>query len=298
MTTKERLVLVTGATGQQGGGAARALLSRGVRVRALVRNPQGEPAAALRRLGAEVVGGDLGDRASLEAAARGADAVFSVQPSEGQPQYGVTSEDEARFGKNVADAARAARVRHLVYTSMAGLEPGTGVGHFESKWQIETYVRSLDVPFTILRPGAFFELLTQPQFYAAPGKFTFFYPPEHRIPFIAAEDIGAIAAAVLAAPDAFAGRTLELGGDVLTGVETAAALGRATGQPLAYARFPAEALRENTLFERIVEAALKLRVDIDVASLRALHPTLKTLATWLEEGGAARIPVTSRSGAQ
>ncbi|WP_437877137.1 NmrA family NAD(P)-binding protein [Sorangium sp. So ce513] len=290
MGTKERLVLVTGATGQQGGGAARALLSRGVRVRAFVRDPQGEPAAALRRLGAEVVGGDLGDRASLEAAARGVDAVFSVQPSEGQPQYGVTSDDELRFGKNVADAARAAGARHLVYTSMAGLVPGTGVGHFESKWQIEAYVRSLGVPFTILRPGAFFELLTQPHFYATPGAFTFFYPPAHRIPFIAAADIGAIAAAVFAAPEAFAGRTLELAGDVLTGVEVAAALERATGRPLAYARIPAEALRANPLFERVVEAALKLRVDVDVASLREIHPGLKTFATWLDEGGAARIP--------
>ena len=294
MATKETLVLVTGATGQQGGGAARALLSRGVRVRALIRNPQGEPAAALRRLGAEVVGGDLGDRASLEAAARGADAVFSVQPSEGQPQSGVTSDDEVRFGKNVADAARAAGARHLVYTSMAGLLPGTGVGHFESKWQIETYVRSLDVPFTILRPGAFFELLTQPQFYATPGKFTFFYPPAHPIPAIAADDIGAIAAAVIAAPDAFAGRTLELAGEVLTGVDVAAAIGRATGRPLAYSTIPAEALRENPVFTRVVEAAIKLRVDVDVDALRAIHPGLKTLATWLEEGGAARIPVPPR----
>ncbi|XXX78296.1 NmrA/HSCARG family protein [Sorangium sp. So ce134] len=293
-TEKERLVLVTGATGQQGGATARALLTRGARVRALVRNLGGEPAAALRRLGADVVGGDLGDRASLEAAARGADAVFSVQPSEGQPQYGITSEDELRFGKNVADAARAAGVRHLVYTSMAGLVPGTGVGHFESKWQIEAYVRSLDVPFTILRPGAFFELLTQASLYSTPGAFTFFYPPEHRIPAIAADDIGAIAAAVIAAPENFVGRTLELAGDVLTGVEVAAALGRATGRPLAYATFPAEALRQSPLFERIVEAAIKLRVDIDLAALRALHPGLKTLATWLDEGGAARIPVASR----
>ncbi|WP_437945007.1 NmrA family NAD(P)-binding protein [Sorangium sp. So ce296] len=292
-TNKERLVLVTGATGQQGGGAARALLSRGVRVRALVRDPSGEPAAALRRLGADVVGGDLGDRASLEAAARGADAVFSVQPSEGQPQYGVTSDDELRFGKNVADAARAAGVRHLVYTSMAGLVPGTGVGHFESKWQIEAYVRSLDVPFTLLRPGAFFELLTQPQFYATPGAFTFLYPPGHRIPFIAADDIGAIAAAVFAAPDAFAGQTLELAGDVLTGEEVAAALGRATGRPLAYATVPAEALRQNPLIERVVEVAIKLRVDVDIPALRAIHPGLKTLAAWIDAGGAARIPVAS-----
>jgi uncharacterized protein YbjT (DUF2867 family) len=294
MSTKERLVLVTGATGQQGGGVARALLSRGVRVRALARNPRGERAEALRRLGAEIVGGDMGDRASLDAAARGADAVFSVQPSEGQPEYGVTSADEQRFGRNVADAARAAGVGHLVYTSLAGIEPGTGVGHFESKWQIEAYVRALGVPFTIVRPGAFFELLTAPHFYQVPGVFSFFYPPEHRVPFIAAEDIGAIVAAVFAAPETFAGQTLELAGEVLTGVEVAAALGRATGRPLAYARFPAEVLRQNPLFARIIEAATKLRVDVDIDALRALHPGLKTLAAWLDDGGAALLPPAPR----
>lgn len=290
MTTKGKLVLVTGATGQQGGGAARALLARGHRVRALVRSPGAERAAALERLGVELAVGDLGDRGSLDSAARGVDAVFSVQPSEGQPEYGVTSDDETRFGRNVADAARAASVGHIVYTSMAGLEPGTGVGHFESKWQIEQYIRALGVPFTIIRPGAFFELLAWPLFYQVPGAFTFFYPPEHRIPFIAAADIGAVAAAVFERPDTFAGQALELAGDVLTGAEVAAAIGRATGRPLAYARFSAESLRENPVLGRVIEASTKLRVDVDVASLRALHPGLKTLAAWLEGGGAALLP--------
>lgn len=283
------LVLVTGATGQQGGGAVRALLARGFRVRALVRDPGGDRAATLGRLGAEVVGGDLGDRASLEAAARGASGVFSVQPSEGQPEYGLGPDDEARFGRNVADAARTAGVSHLVYSSMAGLEPGTGVGHFESKWQVEQYIRSLDVPFTIVRPGAFFELLTLPLFYTVPGVLTFFYPPEHRIPWIAAADIGALAAVAFATPATFIGRTLELAGDVLSGAEIAAAIGRATGRSLTYAAFSAGALRENPVFERVVAAATRLRVEVDLPSLRALHPGLQTCAAWLEHGGAARL---------
>jgi len=283
------LVLVTGATGQQGGGAARALLARGFRVRALVRDPGGDRAAALRDLGVEVVGGDLGDRSSLEAAARGARGVFSVQPSEGQPEYGLAPDDEARFGRNVADAARAAGVSHLVYSSMAGLEPGTGVGHFESKWQIEQYIRSLGVPFTIVRPAAFFELLTQPLFYSVPGVLSFFYPPEHRIPWIAAADIGALAAATFATPGDFVGRTLELAGEVLSGPEVATAIGRATGRSLSYAAFPEGALRGNPALERVIAAATRLRVELDLASLRALHPGLQTCAAWLEHGGAASI---------
>lgn len=284
------LVLVTGATGQQGGGAVRALLARGFRVRALVRDPGSDRAAGLRDLGVDVVGGDLGDRSSLAGAARGADGVFSVQPSEAQFEYGLGPDDETRFGRNVADAARGAGVRHLVYSSMAGLEPGTGVGHFESKWQIEQHVRSLDVPFTIVRPAVFFELLTQPLFYSVPGVLRFFFPPEHRIPWIAAADIGELAAAVFAAPGDFIGRTLELVGDVRTGPEITTAIGRATGRPLRYAAFPTGSLSDNPVFERVVAAATRLRVDVDPASLRALHPGLQTFADWLERGGTGRIP--------
>lgn len=288
--TATSYVLVTGATGQQGGGTARALLARGIRVRAFVRDPDSAPAAALLRLGAELFVGDLGDRAALEAAARGTDGVFSVQPSAGQPGSGLAIDDEARFGRNVADAARAAGVRHLVYTSLAGVFPDTGVDHFDSKWEIEQYVHALGVPFTIVRPATFCELLTWPQFYALPGVLSFFFPPEARVPLIAAEDIGALAAVVFASPDRYAGRTVELAGELLTGPEIAAAISHATGRSLRYAEFPEAALRDNPIFARIVAAVQRLRVDVDVAALRAMHPGLQTFATWLARGGAARIP--------
>ena len=291
MTRMDRTIVVTGATGQQGGATARALLRDGVHVRALVRDPASPKAEALRDAGVELVRGDLGDRASIDEALRGAYGVFSVQVSSGQPEYGVTDEDEERFGKNVVDAARAAGVQHLVYTSVGGLFPDTGIGHFESKWRIEQYVRSSGVPATIVRPTAFMELLTQPHFGITGGTLTFFLDGDQTMQWIAAEDIGAVVARVFASPERHIGTTLEIAGDELTGPELAAKIGRATNRPLAYARFPDAVLEQSSLLRRLVElvAERKATGNADIAAVRALHPGLMTMDTWLDRGGAALL---------
>ena len=94
------------------------------------------------------------DRAQLDAAFKGVYGVFSVQ-NFWLPNVGF--EGEIRQGKNVADAAKAAGVQHLVYSSVGAAHRGMGQKHFESKWIIEQYIHSLDIPYTILRPAAFFE---------------------------------------------------------------------------------------------------------------------------------------------
>src|SRR5689334_8844849 len=119
MSTHSASVLVTGATGRQGGATARALLAAGVPVRALVRDPATDRAAAVAALGAELVEGDLRDPASLVAAARGARAVFSVQMPE---LRGDTwdFESELAQGVNLIGAALAAGVPQFVHTSVSG----------------------------------------------------------------------------------------------------------------------------------------------------------------------------------
>src|SRR5436309_13817371 len=112
-----KTILVTGATGQQGGALARLLLERGQRVRAMTRKPDSPAARALTGRGAELAAGDFDDRASLERAMQGIDAVFVVAtPAEA----GV--EAEIRQATTVADAAKAAGVRHLVYSSVANAD--------------------------------------------------------------------------------------------------------------------------------------------------------------------------------
>ena len=78
-TSDGRPILVAGATGRQGGSVVRHLLCRQLRVRALVRNPQGTRARALSDQGIEVVKGDMDDLASLKKAMAGVHGVYSVQ---------------------------------------------------------------------------------------------------------------------------------------------------------------------------------------------------------------------------
>ncbi len=148
------LILVTGATGQQGGAAARHLLKDGWKVRALVRAPESEKAVALQRAGAELAKGDLYDRASVDAALRGAYGVFSLQ-NYWLPDVGF--DGEVRQGKIVVDAAKAAGVKHFLYSSVGAAHRGMGQKHFQTKWIVEQYLHASGLPFTILRPAAFME---------------------------------------------------------------------------------------------------------------------------------------------
>src|SRR5262249_30478831 len=147
MPSSSQPVLVTGATGRQGGAVARSLLDRRIAVRALSRNPGKPSAQALAALGAEVVGGDLHDAAALTRAMEGVRGVFSVQN-----WWETGAAREVRQGKNVADAAKAARVPHLVYSSVGGAERGADITHWKTKWEIENYIRQLGLRATILRP--------------------------------------------------------------------------------------------------------------------------------------------------
>lgn len=117
----DRLIAVTGATGRQGGAVARHLLAGGWRVRALTRDPGSEPARRIAALGAEVVTIDMMNPDSLVPAFDNAHGVFSVQNP-------VISghEAEVQQGKNVADVAKSAGVRHLVYGSAGTGVAGTG----------------------------------------------------------------------------------------------------------------------------------------------------------------------------
>src|ERR687886_2667436 len=142
----ERLILVTGATGKQGGAVARSLLDRGFRVRALTRDPQRPEAQALTEQGAEVVQGDMEDRSAIDRVLEGAYGVFSVQ------NFWETGYDrEVRQGKTVAEAAKAAGVEHFVYSSVGSAHRQTGIPHFDSKWEVEEHIRQIGLPYTILR---------------------------------------------------------------------------------------------------------------------------------------------------
>lgn len=207
-------VLIFGATGNMGGAATRELLKLGWQVRAVTRNPTSEKSVALARLGADVVRADMADRASLEFVFDGIRRVFSVQ------NWSTSSvETETRQGKMVADVAKAAGIRHLVYGSAGTGEPGTGIPHFDAKLEVEAHMRKLDIPFSVLRPGPFMELLSKKEFYPALGawgaepKVVGWNLP---IPWVAVDDLGVAIARMFSDPSAWIGKDVTLFGDVKT----------------------------------------------------------------------------------
>jgi uncharacterized protein YbjT (DUF2867 family) len=162
-------VLVTGATGRQGGATARALLAAGIPVRALVRDPGTDRAKAVEALGAELVTGDLLDRDSVTRAAKGARAVFSVQMPEMSAE-GVDFDGEVTQGINLIEAAKAAGVPQFVHTSVTGAGQHTEApGWAEGRWSemepvlgaksaIQDRLRTAGFPhWTLLKPGFFME---------------------------------------------------------------------------------------------------------------------------------------------
>jgi uncharacterized protein YbjT (DUF2867 family) len=279
-----KVIAVTGATGQQGGAVARKLLAKGWKVRALTRDVDKPAAQEFVSLGAEIFPGDMENRAELDSAFQGAYGVFSVQ-NFWLPNVGF--EGEIRQGKIVADAAKAAGVQHLVYSSVGAAHRGMGQKHFESKWIIEQYIHSLDIPYTILRPAFFMENHNWSRAQILNGTLTSMgLRPEKEIQSVAVEDIGIFAALAFANPKQYLGKTLELSGDELTEAQTAEVFSKVIGRPVTLAA-PSGNGRRGSDEEMIAmfnffngEA-----YDADIPALRKLHPGLLTLEQWLRKNG-------------
>ena len=247
-----KTILVTGATGQQGGAVARALLAGGHKVRAMTRKPDGEAARALAGKGAEVVRGDLDDVASLEKALAGAWGVFAVQNT-----WEAGVEGEEQQGKRFAELARRAGVEHYVYTSVASAHRRTGIPHFENKWRIEQTVRALSFPsYAILRPVFFMENFQGPLVKPGldQGKLAMALRADTPLQMIAVEDIGAYGRLVFEQAAAFNGRELDIAGDEVTISEAARVLGAAMKRKLEFVPVPIEDVRKGsadyaTMFE-------------------------------------------------
>ncbi|WP_418955424.1 NmrA/HSCARG family protein [Streptomyces tritici] len=277
--TQGRTILVTGATGAQGGAVARMLLDDGWTVRALVRDPHRQAARDLQALGADLVLGDLDDPESLRAAARGAHGVFSVQPDLADPRPGI----EVRRGENVAEAAAAAGVEHLVYSSVGGADRKSGVPHFETKARIEASVAALGIPATVLRPTFFMENWTR--LVAAGGRErvgAIALAPDTSLQMIAVADIGRIAAEAFARPDEFAGVRLEIAGDELTIRQVAEAFTRIDGVPTRIRHQSVEEVRPHSpelaeMFGWLDEHGYRA----DVPALRERFPELLSFDAWL-----------------
>jgi uncharacterized protein YbjT (DUF2867 family) len=273
-------ILVTGATGQQGGAVARELLARGYHVRALSRKPDTEKAQALAVLGAEVVQGDLDDAASLQRVTKDVWGVFSVQNT-----WEAGVEKEELQGKRLAEVSKESGVQHLVYSSVGSADRNTGIPHFDNKWRIEETVRGLDFPsYTILRPVFFMDNFVSPWFKPAidDGNLMIGIKSSTVLQMIAVEDIGKYGAWAFRNHGELNGRAVDIAGDACTMPEAAKIIGSAVGKNIDFFQTPIEDVRKfSEDFAVMLEwfDAVGYNVDIgDLTQESRIRPT--TLAEW------------------
>lgn len=290
-------VLVTGATGQQGGALARHLLHWGYHVLAFTRRLDSPSARALQALGAELVLGDFEDRASLEAAVRRADIVYAMATPF---QAGI--EAEVRHGLHLVDAARQAGLKHFIYSSVAGADQRTGIPHFDSKHEVERYVRHSGLPYTIIAPTFFMENFTGPMFREGlhAGQLAMALPPHRGLQMVAVEDLAAFTARIIFAGEDFLGERIDVASDEVTGQQAVDLLSYVSGHRLHYQQLPLELVLEHSEdLARMYEWLDRVGYHADILTLR--HEFLDVgwhtfeewtrVQDWSFVGGAARMAV-------
>jgi uncharacterized protein YbjT (DUF2867 family) len=272
----QKTILVTGATGKQGGAVLRHLFGDGFRLRAMTRKPEGEAAQVLAAQGVEVIRGNLDDVESLRAALDDVWGVFAVQNTW---EAGVELEEEQ--GKRIANLAREAGVQHFVYTSVGSAERETGIPHFDNKWRVENVVRALGFPsHVILRPVFFMENLPSPWFLNGDVLGTAM-KGNTVLQMVAVDDIGRLGARAFTDAAELNGREIEIAGDEATMLHAAAVLRKSLGRDINFVEYPITAVREQSedmalmleWFDRTGYAA-------DIAALDAEFGPMTRLEEW------------------
>ena len=283
METQEKIILVTGATGHQGGAVARHLIKDGWKVRAISRHPEKPEAQALRNEGIEVEYGDFEDPQSLQKAVEGCYGVFSVQ----QPhEYGVDA--EVKQGIALIDAAKNAGIKHFVYSSVGGAERNTGIPFFESKWKIEQYLYRSGLNWTVFRPVNFMENFLDSRMQDSIYNGIFPMPLNSDMPLqlICVDDIGGFVAMAFKDLDTFTGKALEIAGDELTGREMAQVFSKAIGRQVTYQEIDLDELQSvGAGFEMMYDWLNRKGYAADIEYLRGLYPELKTFEDWAVSSG-------------
>jgi uncharacterized protein YbjT (DUF2867 family) len=273
------LILVTGATGTQGGAVARELLARGFPVRALTRNPEQPAARALADAGADVVQGDFAAADTLVAAMQGAHGVFAVTDFW---EHGF--DGEVAHGKALIDAAESAGIAHFVFSSVAGADDDSGLAHFESKLAIEEMLAESDLAYTILRPVEFMDNWRYRRESLLAGTYRNPRAPTDEHQWIAARDIGFFAGEAFDQPDEWIGRTVEIAGDELSLAELVAVMSEVFGRPVAHQQVSWEDFEATAGAE--IAAMNRWFADVgyavNIESLRSRYPQLQTVRQYLE----------------
>jgi uncharacterized protein YbjT (DUF2867 family) len=272
MVANQRNILVTGATGQQGGSLTRLLLQKKHRVYALTRNTQSPAAQDLRNRGANIVKGDLDDSDSLKRAVKDVESVFLM----GTP-FEDGTEGETRRGKLMADIAKENNIEHLVYSSVANADKNTGIPHFESKYKVEQHIKNLGIPHTIIGPTFFMENLLGPGL--EQGQLALPLSSSTTLQQSALENIGEFSALVLERRKPFLGKRIDIASDEVTGEQAAKILSNELRQRIRYVPVPLEQVYQaNEDMARMYEWYEKAGTGIDISSLHQEYPEVNWLS--------------------
>lgn len=286
-----RLILVTGATGAQGGSVTRHLLKRGTfGVRALTRDPDSAKAEALRQAGAEVVRGDLEDPAGLRAALDGCYGCYGVT------NFWEHFEREAELGRNLVDAVAASGVEHFVFSTLPNVKQLTDgeleVPHFDIKGELEDYARGRDIPATFVHIAFYYEnfLAFFPPQKQEDGSFVVGFPQgDTPLAGVAAEDVGGVVAVIFERRDEFLGKTLYIVGDDIPAADYATIMSRVLGRDVSYRHIPRDVFAGfgfpgaediANMFEFYRTRVPNRRADLERS--RSLYAGMQGFEAWLE----------------
>lgn len=276
--TKSLKVLVTGATGKQGGAVARRLLDNNHSVRAITRKPESRAANELTRLGVDVVRGDLTDRDTLDRAVQGVGAVFSMATP-----FEAGMEAETTQGTNTADAAKAAGA-FLLYSSVGDANRNTGIPHFDSKYAVETHIRAIGADATIIAPAYFMENVTYVRDQLRENVYPSPLTPNRAVAQISVADIAEVAVTVLEARIRYAGKRFDIGADEISPNETVRILSSLTGRTFVHFQMPLDMVRQ-TMGEdevKMFEYFERVGYHIDRGELEREFPNVRwtSFETW------------------
>lgn len=295
----KKTILVTGATGWQGGSVARFLIKDGkYHLRALTRKPDSDTARELGKMGVELFRGDLSDINSIHPAVKDCYGVFGVT------NFWEHFDKEYEQGMNLERAVKEAGVKHFVFSSLPHPKSfgyNYSVPHFEIKAQVEEAIRKDGIPATIIHVAFYYENFL---FFVMPqkngdGTFSYGFPQgDTLLAGASAADVGGVVTQIFNRPEEFMGRTVGIVGDDLKASDYAAIMSRHTGKEIVFNHIPREVFAKFD-FPGAEDAANMFdmnRLHIpnrqkDIEESRRLYPGMKRFETWVAENRQKLIQV-------
>ena len=280
--TSNKIIFVTGGTGNQGGAVARNLSKQGFAVKVLTRNIHSAKSQNLKQLHIELVKGDLNNVDTYREHLKEVYGIFSVQ------NFTNGVDKEINQGTTLATLGKESGVKHFLYASVFGAQLNTGVPHMDSKLKIENHIRQIRLPYTIIRPTSFYENFLIPKVKSGILKGKLIQPINIDTiqQYIAVEDIGRAAAKIFSYSNEYLGKTIPLATEQLSTREVADVFSKVLNKKIEYKKLPALITRlflGNDLYKMFKWMNEKSSFAIENVELtRKNFPDLTDLKSWIE----------------